>query len=208
MGPDGGRRCCQEARGLLRDQCREVTHLGLEPRSDSTACGLSKASQQAWLPAVAWEIFLPWAVLSPAGFLEARTQQFSRSSPWPPHPVPYGKDHLSHRYHVQLAVEILNPRAQFFFPTSNKAKEVFCGHYLVRTWRKKATGSRLRAGRLTPCELQEPAGWQGHLLAPWRPLTCREGPVGVGSPGLALSGGSTAAADPSLMGHREFYSWF
>ena len=32
--------------------------------------------------------------------------------------------------------------------------------------------------------------------------------MGVGSPGLALSGGSTAAVDPSLMGHREFYSWF
>ena len=46
-GPDGVGRCCQEVMDLRRDQCREVAHLGCEPRSDSTVYGLSKASLQA-----------------------------------------------------------------------------------------------------------------------------------------------------------------
>lgn len=39
------RRWCQEVRGLLRDQGREVTCLGFEHRSDCIAYSLSKASQ-------------------------------------------------------------------------------------------------------------------------------------------------------------------
>ena len=113
----------------------------------------------------------------------AQPPQLRYSSPWLPHPFPYGKDQVSHGYRVQLAVEIFNPLAQFFFPSSNKAKEVFCAHYLVRTWRKKATGSRLQVGRLTSCGLRELAGWWGHLLDPGRAPSCREGPGGMRSPG-------------------------
>lgn len=56
---------------------------------------------------------------------------------------------------LPLAVEVLNPLAQFFFPSLYEAMEVFSGHYLVRTWGKKAAGSRLQEGGLIPSESQE-----------------------------------------------------
>lgn len=56
---------------------------------------------------------------------------------------------------LPLAVEVLNPLAQFFFPSLDEAMEVFSGHYLVRTWERKAAGSRLQEGGLMPSESQE-----------------------------------------------------
>lgn len=55
--------------------------------------------------------------------------------------VPYCKDHLSHGYCVQPAIEVLNPLAQFFFPSPDQAKEVIRGHHLEEeSCRKQAVG--------------------------------------------------------------------
>lgn len=86
---------------------------------------------------------------------------------------------------------------QFFFPSADEPKEVFCGHYLARTWTKKATGSRLQEGRLTPSEPQEwglaseDSSWfdGGSSFA--------GEPRGVGDTKLTLCTGMT---DPSLDG--------
>lgn len=76
----GERRWYQEVRDPLRDQCREVAHLGFGPRSDCTACGLSKAPHRPDVQQGPGSALRPWALLSPA---------FSNSSPpLPRHPVP------------------------------------------------------------------------------------------------------------------------
>jgi hypothetical protein len=62
-------------------------------------------------------------------------------SPPPSLCVPYRKDLLSDRHHIQATVEVLNPLAQFFFPGSDKGKEIVCGHYLVRAQRGEASGT-------------------------------------------------------------------
>lgn len=45
--------------------------------------------------------------------------------------VLYRKDLTSNGHRIQAAVEVLNPLAQFFFPGSDKGKEVIYGHHLV-----------------------------------------------------------------------------
>lgn len=64
--------------------------------------------------------------------------------PFPPSSlcVPYCKDLLSDGHHVQAAVEVLNPLAQFFFPGSDKGKEVICSHHLVGAQREDTSGTR------------------------------------------------------------------
>lgn len=63
--------------------------------------------------------------------------------PFPPSLcLPYRKDLLSDGHHVQAAVEILNPLAQFFFPGSDKGKEIICGHVLMGAQREEVSGTR------------------------------------------------------------------
>lgn len=80
--------------------------------------------------------------------------------------VPYSKNRLSHSYPVQPAVEVLNPLAQFFFPSSDEAKEVFRCHCLLRTRKKKAAGSRPQEGRLIPSKQEW--GLAGLMAGPGR----------------------------------------
>lgn len=56
--------------------------------------------------------------------------------------VPYHSDLLSNGRRVQAAVEVLNPLGQFFFPGSDKDKEVIRGHLLGKIQMEKASGTK------------------------------------------------------------------
>ena len=141
----GERRWCRQVRGLLRNQSMEVAHFGFEPRSDPQPAVFTRLPSR---PAASRDLGgpLPLGLLSPAGV----------PHPLPPaHSVPYSKIHLSCGHSVHPTVEVLNPLVQFFFPSLDRAADIFCGHYLVRTWKKKTTGSRLQEGELIPSKSQE-----------------------------------------------------
>lgn len=126
-------------RNFLRDKCMELAHrdLGLDPTSQSAVLPDHPSwSGEAWEPplppcctisrVVSWEPSLHTACLPfPSSLC-----------------VSYRKDLLSDGHHVQAAVEVLNPQAQFFFPGSDKGKEIICGHHLVEAQREEASGTR------------------------------------------------------------------
>lgn len=112
--------------------------------------------------------------------------------------LPYRKDLLSDGHHVQAAVEVLNPLAQFFFPGSDKGKEIICGHVLMGAQREEASGTRQNHHK---CRdkwlLMKDNSW--FFQAPsYRKWSRRWG--GVGWHRLSLLVRCPEVADPSWMG--------
>lgn len=127
-------------RDFLRDKYKEPAHRDLS--SDLTP-------QYATLPYHPSRFDEAWEPPLPLCCTRSRVVSWEASLhtaclPFPPSSlcVPYRKDLLSDGHHVQAAVEVLNPLAQFFFPGSDQGKEVICSHHLVGAQREDASGTR------------------------------------------------------------------
>lgn len=159
--------------------------------------------QYATLPYYPWRLDKAWEPPLPLCCTRSHVVSWEPSLhtaclPFPPSSlcVPYCKDLLSDGHHVQAAVEVLNPLAQFFFPGSDKGKEVICSHHLVGAQK----GGHLRNQAKSPQVQGQGLVQEGQLLVHPSSFSCKNVPGGGKGLALAFLGRCPEVAGPSWMG--------